>query len=229
MLGRSLLTYTQLYHNYADQAGYYDVCLLIYHAADHRNIPDIRNTWSNLVEQVHKRALADQATQPWESLAIKVEEIGRRVNMNENVFPVNIVLQLLLQYDLEYYTHDATPTSRDLIPNSNITWPIDILVRLTAPFEYLVATFEALWYAQEAPFSGRNKKLLYKWSIYTIEQWGIVSRRSGALFGGAENAIGLAEYLRVVMSSEVLGRDAEDQLWMQRARDVRALVEEAAR
>ena len=46
-------THTQLYHNYADQAGYYDVCLLIYHAADHRNIPDIRNTWSNLIDQVH--------------------------------------------------------------------------------------------------------------------------------------------------------------------------------
>ncbi|KAF9694173.1 hypothetical protein EKO04_007964 [Ascochyta lentis] len=219
----------ELYHNYADQAGYYDICLLIYHAADHRNIPDIRNTWSNLVEQVHKTVLAEQATQPWESLALNVEEIGRRVNMNENVFPVNIVLQLLLQYDLEYYTHDVNSNSRDLILNSNMTWPIDILVRLNAPFENLVATFEALWYAQEAPFAGRNKKLLVKWSIYTIEQWGITSRRSGALFGGAENAIGLAEYLRVILGSETLGRDADDQQWLQRARDVRDLVEEAAR
>ncbi|KAJ4359109.1 hypothetical protein N0V95_002433 [Ascochyta clinopodiicola] len=219
----------ELYHNYADQAGYYDVCLLIYHAADHRNIPDIRNTWSNLVEQVHKKALAEQAAQPWESLALKVEEIGRRVNMNENIFPVNIVLQLLLQYDLEYYTHDASSNSRDLLFNSSITWPIDVLVRLNASFENLVGTFEALWYAQEAPFAGRNKKLLFKWGIYTIEQWGIISRRSGTLFGGAENAIGLAEYLRVVLGSETLGRDADDQQWLQRARDVRDLVEEAAR
>jgi nuclear pore complex protein Nup155 len=163
-------------------------------------------------------------------LALKVEEIGRRVNMNENVFPVNIVLQLLLQYDLEYYTHDrnSNPGGK-LIYSANITWPIDILVRLNAPFEFLVATFEALWYAQEAPFNGRNKKLLVKWSIYTIEQWSQVSRRSGTPFGGAENAIGLAEYLRVVLGSDTLGRDAEDLQWLQRARVVRDSVEEAAR
>lgn len=178
---------------------------------------------------MHKQGLSERSAQPWESLALKVEEIGRRVNMNENVFPVNIVLQLLLQYDLEFYAHDNSPATRDHIPNANITWPIDVLVRLNAPFEYLVATFEALWYAQEAPFNGRNKKYLVKWTIYTIEQWGIVSRRSGALFGSAENAIGLAEYLRVVLGSDTLGRDADDQQWLQRARDVRDLVEEAAR
>jgi nuclear pore complex protein Nup155 len=225
-----VLIQKQLYHNYADQAGYYDVCLLIYHAADHRNIPDIRNTWSNLIQQVDEQARANNIPQPWEVLALKVEEIGRRVNMNENVFPVNIVLQLLLQYDLEYYTHDRSSNpGGKLIYSANNTWPIDILVRLNAPFEFLVATFEALWYAQEAPFNGRNKKLLVKWSIYTIEQWGVVSRRSGTLFGGAENAIGLAEYLRVVLGSDTLGRDAEDLQWLQRARDVRDLVEEAAR
>lgn len=135
-----------------------------------------------------------------------------------------------MQYDLEYYTHDRNSNAGGkLIYSANISWPIDILVRLNAPFEYLVATFEALWYAQEAPFNGRNKKLLVKWSIYTIEQWGIISRRSGALFGGAENAIGLAEYMRVVLGSDTLGRDAEDLQWLQRARDARDLVEEAAR
>ncbi|RYF48227.1 MAG: hypothetical protein EOO38_10565 [Cytophagaceae bacterium] len=30
---------------------------------------------------------------------------------------------------------------------------------MNAPFEYLVATLEALWYAQEPPFTGRNRKL----------------------------------------------------------------------
>jgi nuclear pore complex protein Nup155 len=178
---------------------------------------------------VHNQARSEGAAHAWELVALKAEEIGRRVNMNENVFPVNIVLQLLLQYDLEYYTHDPQSNARDVSFNANLTWPIDVLVRLTAPFEYLVATFEALWYAQEAPFAGRNKKLLAKWSIYTIEQWGIASRRSGTLFGSSENAIGLAEFMRVLLSSDVFGREVEDQVWLQRGRKVRDLVEEAAR
>ncbi|RYF48228.1 MAG: hypothetical protein EOO38_10570 [Cytophagaceae bacterium] len=61
----------QLYHDYADQAGYYDICLLIYHAADYRNVPDIRHTWSNLIEQVHRKAVGEHQGAPWEIVALK--------------------------------------------------------------------------------------------------------------------------------------------------------------
>lgn len=169
-------------------------------------------------------------TAPWEAVAMKVEEIGTRTNLNENVFPVTIVLQLLLQYDIEFYTHETNARHGDeLAPNSNLTWALDVLVRLKAPFEYLVGTLESLWYSQEPPFTGRNRKLLVKWLIYTVEQWGAASRRTGALFGGAENAIGLSDLLRVVLGSDVLGREVDDQVWMQRARDAAAMVDEAAR
>lgn len=172
---------------------------------------------------------------PWEMVALKVEEIGRRTSLNDNVFPVNVVLQLLLQYDLEFYTHEATqrngPSNANdrRAPNSNLTWPIDVFLKLNAPFEILVATLEALWYAQEQPFTGRNRKLLVKWLIYLIEQWEASSRRTGAVFGGAENAIGLSELLRIVLGSDVLGRDIDDQNWISRARDIASHVEEAAR
>jgi nuclear pore complex protein Nup155 len=163
---------------------------------------------------------------------MRVEEIGHRTNQNENVFPVNIILQLLLQYDIEFYTHDTNPrggSAQELSPNANLQWPIDVFTRLNSPFEYLVATLEALWYAQEPPFTGRNRKLLVKWIIYLLEEWAVSSRRTGALFGGPENAIGLADLLRVVLGSDVLGREIDDQAWIQRAREIAATVDEAAR
>ncbi|CAA9961837.1 hypothetical protein PTMSG1_05214 [Pyrenophora teres f. maculata] len=220
----------ELYHDYADQAAYYDICLLIYHAADYRSVPDIRSTWTNLIDQTHRKALTDGQSAPWEAVALKVEDLGHRTNLNDNVFPVNIVLQLLLQYDLEFYVHDANaPNTQNLALNSNLTWPIDVFLKINAPFENLVATLEALWYAQEQPFAGRNRKLLVKWIIYLVEQWSQTSRRSGTLFGGPENAIGLAEVMRIILGSDVLGRDMDDQSWIQRAREVSATVEEAAR
>jgi nuclear pore complex protein Nup155 len=146
------------------------------------------------------------------------------------VFPINIVLQLVLQYDLEFYVHDAnTPNAQNLAYNDKLMWPIDVFISLNAPFESLVATLEALWYAQEQPFVGRNRKLLVKWIIYLVEEWGKNSRRTGTLFGGPENAIGLAEVMRIILGSDVLGRDMDDQTWIQRARDVSAVLEEAAR
>jgi nuclear pore complex protein Nup155 len=140
------------------------------------------------------------------------------------------VLQLLLQYDLEFYVHDANaPNAQNLAFNDSLMWPIAVFVKLKAPYENLVATLEALWYAQEQPFAGRNRKLLVKWIIYLIEEWAKASRRTGTLFGGPENAIGLAEVMRIILGSDVLGRDMDDQSWIQRARDISAVLEEAAR
>ncbi|KAF1960680.1 nucleoporin-domain-containing protein [Byssothecium circinans] len=233
-LDGSIQALDSLYHNYADQAGYYDICLYIYHAADYRDMAAVRNTWSNQIEQTHRNAVADGQTSPWENVALTVETIGRRVALNENVFPVNIVLQILLQYHVTFYTTDPAVlrgpgAPSDLLLCSTLVWPIDVLIRLNAPFELLIATLEAMWYAQEHPFNTRaNKRLLVKWTIYTIEQWRDVSRRQGTLFGGMENAIGLADCLRVMLGAGEL-RDAGDREWAERGRVVQGVVEEAAR
>jgi nuclear pore complex protein Nup155 len=87
-----------------------------------------------------------------------------------------------------------------------------------------------MWYAQEQPFQHRtNRKLLIKWMIYTVEQWREVSRRQGASFGGSENAIGLADCLRVVLGSGDLVGASDDAMWAERGRVIRGYVEEAAR
>jgi nuclear pore complex protein Nup155 len=176
----------------------------------------------------------DQGHQaPWELVAYEVEHIGRRVNLNENIFPVNTLLILLLQYDLTYYTHDAPPAGTatpDLIYCGNMTWAFDTLIKLGASFELMVATLEQIWYAQEHPFIGRNRKLLIKWFIYCVEQWADASRRQGLLFGGEENAIGLAEVLRVVLGSGELGKGpGSEQAWQERGRVMQQLVDEVTR
>lgn len=177
--------------------------------------------------------MVDEHRAPWELVSITVESIGRRVSLNENVFPVNVLLQILLQYHLSYYTHDATLSrngSPDLLTCSSITWPLDTFIKLNAPFEILVATLEALWYAQEPPFNGRNRKLLVKWIIYTVEEWGQASNRQGQPFGGEENAIGLADLFRVVLGANEIGRESgEDRSWIERGRAVSELLEGAAR
>jgi nuclear pore complex protein Nup155 len=207
--------------------------LLIYHAADYRSLPDIRSTWTNLVEQIHQQAIEANNQSPWELVAITVENIGRRVNLSENVFPVQQLVPLLLDYDLRYYTHD-TASSRNASEQkfycASITWVLDIFIKLGCAFEPMIGTLEGLWYSQEAPFGGRNRKLLVKWIIYLVEEWGKISSRQGLPFGGEENAIGLADCLRVVLGANEIGRETvEDRTWLERGRAVRELVEGVAR
>jgi nuclear pore complex protein Nup155 len=167
-------------------------------------------------------------------VAMEFERIGRRVNLNENVFPVNVLLQLLLQYDLNYYTHDIANNRRspdeDRLPCGNLTWPLEPFIKLGAPFEIMVATLEALWYAQEPPFDGRNRRLLVKWIIYLVETWYKESSRQGVPFGSEENAIGLMDCLRTVVQSGELGRETTlEQAWVERGRAALELVEQVTR
>ncbi|KAF2743429.1 nucleoporin-domain-containing protein [Sporormia fimetaria CBS 119925] len=240
-LGGMIQPLDELYHSYADQAGYYDICLLIYHAADHRDLPAIRATWTNLIDQKHHEALQNGLQAPWELISLVTESIGRRVALNENVFPVQVLLQLLLQYTVTHYALDSTASgagssrnnnNADLLPApSTFTWPIDIFIKVQAPFEIIVATLEALWYAQEPPFTGRNRRFLVMWIVYTVEEWGKMSvREGGGMFGGEENAIGLADCLRVVLGGGELERgDREERRWLERGRVVRESVEAVAR
>jgi len=165
-------------------------------------------------------------------VAYQVENIGRRVNLNENVFPVNIVLQILLQYDITFYTHDGrNNTGNTLLRCDHFSWPIDVFIKLNAPFEILVSTLEALWYAQEHPFGGRNRRLLVKWLVHSVEQWHAASKRQGGYpFGGNENAVALSDLLRVVLSANDIGRETtQDQDWNERGRLIKEKVDEAAR
>ena len=78
----------QLYNDYADQASYYDICLLIYQAAHHRNVADIRATWQNLLEASHHESKLKGDAQPYEVIGEQIRELGVRLALSESIFPI---------------------------------------------------------------------------------------------------------------------------------------------
>lgn len=232
-LNGKIMDLTKLYVDFVDKAGYYDISLLIFQAADHRDLSNVRSTWTNFIDASHHNAMELGHSSPWEVIASDVVRIGRRLNKDENIFPVNIVLQLLLQYYIQSYTPEGNTNlnaNREAIRCSNFTWPIDVFIDLDIAFEGLLSTLEALWYAQERPFQGAARKSLVKWIIYTVEQWYKLSNQEGLIFGGEDNAAGIAEVLRVVIASDLLNRrDADDREWLERARVITQEVDAAVR
>lgn len=230
---KSTTNICQLFNDYADQAGYYNISLLLFHQADFRDLSTIRNTWQLFIEQIHNDAVAEGKASPWESVAIETETLGRRVGTNQNIFPVSDVFQLLLHYDVEKY---RTAPSGVIDPEATdpVAWPIDVFAKLHAPFENLVSVLEAMWYAREQPFNSRNgRKLLAKWLVCVVEKWWEESRRSGEPFGSAENALGLSDLLRVIVESGDFtagaGSAAEDAEWAERLRVIRVRADEIVR
>jgi nuclear pore complex protein Nup155 len=78
----------QLYNSYADQASYYDLCLIIYELADYRNSADIRATWVNLIHSLEVEATKTQQAQAFELVAEKFRDMGKRLNCSETTFPI---------------------------------------------------------------------------------------------------------------------------------------------
>jgi nuclear pore complex protein Nup155 len=88
-LNGRVLPLDDLYNGYADQAGYYDLSLIIYQVADYRNSADIEATWRNLVKQEHEEA-EKKENMPWEAVADKVRMLGKRLNCSETTFPIRM-------------------------------------------------------------------------------------------------------------------------------------------
>jgi nuclear pore complex protein Nup155 len=197
----------------------------------------IRTTWTNFIEQTHVAAVDSRRASPWELVALETESLGRRVGSNQNIFPVTDIFQLLLHYDVDKFrsigedgniTGERTPEAEN-----PIEWVIDIFFRLGAPIENLVSVVEAMWYAKDVPFNSRHgRKLLAKWLVVIVEKWWAATRREEEPFGGTENALGLADVLRVVAESGDFGgagASGEDREWGDRLRVVRGRVEEVLR
>ncbi len=86
----------KLYNGYADQASYFDLCILIYQASDYRETGDIKATWQNLLEHTHKETMDREEPLPYEAVIEKVRTLGSRLNLSESTFPISECTGLFL-------------------------------------------------------------------------------------------------------------------------------------
>ncbi|KAF2223739.1 Non-repetitive/WGA-negative nucleoporin family protein [Elsinoe ampelina] len=176
----------ELFNQYADQAGYHDICLCIYAVADHRNTADIAATWQALIEQTHAEAEDSQEVLPWESVASKVRTLAVRLRGSEAVFPVQILLPMLEGYAVEY--------QRGIGPRG---WIVDLFVEAEVPYEALFSALEGMWHAGEVPFQGKQRGVLAGEIAVLCDAWARESEKRGErrLFGGDEGVAAVEELL----------------------------------
>ncbi len=177
-----------MYNEYADQAGYFDLCLLIYQAADHRNPTDIRSTWQNLLERTHEEIVARGEPQPYEAISEKVRSLGTRLNLSETMFPISDMVPILERYAIEFQNGIGPET-----------WVMDTCIDIGVPFESLFSVLEGMFYNDEAPFQGRNRRYIANELVYVVRLWFQESSRgTGKVLGGEINAAAISQALQTV-------------------------------
>ncbi|KAL8813920.1 MAG: hypothetical protein Q9223_006823 [Gallowayella weberi] len=200
-LNGAILPLTVLFNTYCEPAFYFDLCILIYEAADHRVASDIKATWQNLLDAAHEQAeLINEGPQPYEMVAETVRTLGNRLGLSETMFPVSDLLPMLKRYAFHH--------QRNVGPE---TWVVDIFTDLQVPYETIYSVLEGMFYNDEPPFQGRNRRIIGNDMVYITGAWFHDSiRGSGTIFGGEDNAIAVSDMLHTVMQSGLDERRLEE-------------------
>lgn len=195
-----ILDITSLFNDFTDNAGYYDLCLLIYQVADHRDASQIKQTWQQLLQAVHDKTMQEAQIQPFEAIAEQVRSLGSKLRVSETTFPVQALLPILEKYSFEHQRTVAPPH-----------WVVDIFLDLEIPYERLFEVLETMFFSGDPPFMGSNRKYIASELVYVVGKWFHDSLRAGAvIFGGEASAARVEETLQVLLQQgKAAGLDEE--------------------
>ncbi|KAL4927321.1 putative non-repetitive nucleoporin [Aspergillus undulatus] len=189
----AILEVSYMFNQYADSASYYDICLQIFYIADYRNPADVRATWQHLLQDLHDETTVRGSPQPYEAVIDKIRSLGSRLRMSDSVFPIPTLLPMLERYALEHQRNVGPPT-----------WVVDTFFDLGVPHETIYSVLESMYYTEEAPFQGNNRRVIARDLLYTIEHWfHDTVRLGGVVFGSDVIAERILEMLTLLQQGGI--------------------------
>lgn len=205
-----ILSNSELFNSYADSAGYYDICLLIFHISDYRDATTIKQTWQQLLESTHEQAVANangeagtvtgpNAT-PYETIAETVRTLGGRLRMSETVFPVPTLIDMLENYNIRQQASNSN------VPEELVHWVPEIFIELGVPYELIYDVLETLYFTtlQDSSSNSRQKRVVLSDLLHVIERWlqQSYSRTNQTLFDGESGQARIQELLLYVSEQD---------------------------
>ncbi|GAO18956.1 hypothetical protein UVI_02059370 [Ustilaginoidea virens] len=189
-------TLSDLFNQYADQAGYYDLCLLIYHTANYRNPTTIATTWINLIQQAHDEVMARLENPepgmptpplPYEAVSSRIQNIAHHTSLDSFVFPIQTLLPELCRYAAAY--------QQDATIGADPTWPVQLFLALGVSHDMIVRVLENIFDTQDYGFSGMVRNRIIELIVYVVQDWVAEIRRRGGVGKGGSIGPSVGELL----------------------------------
>ena len=96
---------------------------------------------------------------------------------------------------------------------------MDTLIGVGVPFESLFTVLEGMFYNDEAPFQGRNRRYIANDIIYVVGLWlQDNSRRAGKILGGEGNVAAINQTLMMLQQSGLLDEPSSEECRVLRGR-----------
>lgn len=144
----------------------------------------------------------------------KVRSLGSRLRMSETIFPIRELVPMLERYALEF--------QRNVGP---ATWVVDLFIDLGVAHESLYAVLETMYYTDEAPFHGSNRRFIAHDLLYLLSGWFHETvRLGGMVFGSDIVAERVSEMLLILQQSGVISGEQ-----LEIAHDLRSRIDDILR
>jgi nuclear pore complex protein Nup155 len=119
------LTWGQLFNQYADPLGYFEICLEIFQTADFRNTAEINKCWEAIIRKgdfpdhsplvstssdwpiEHEGKERRETGEPFEGVADAIRRLGRRLLKYELIFNPPTLVPMVEKYNLETIQRDG--------------------------------------------------------------------------------------------------------------------------
>ena len=122
------------------------------------------------------------------------------------MFPISDLVPLLERYAFEFQ-NGVGPEH----------WVLDTLIDIGVPFESLYAILEAMFYNDEAPFHGKNRRYIANEILYVVGLWSRdFARGAGEILGGESSAATISATLLALQP--MLGAQKSEECQMLRLR-----------
>lgn len=99
------------------------------------------------------------------------------------------------------------------------TWVVDVFIDINVPFESLFGVLESMFYANETPFQGHNRRHVADDLLHVVRLWVQDSTRdNGIILGSHENAAAVSQALQMLMQQGGLDRNKQEECQVLRTR-----------
>ena len=161
---------------------------------------------------MHDETIERNEAEPYEAVADKVRSLGSRLRLSESTFPIPILLPMLEKYGFEH--------QRNVAPEN---WVIDLFLDLQVPYESLFDTLEAIFYTNDVPFLGVNRKVIADDIIQLVGRWLNDTLRGGGIILDSEQGALRVDQMMQALTHEGARAGIDDGM-MQMSRLIRERI-----
>lgn len=166
VLNSKILSVSDLYNNYIDPLGYYELGLLTFKISDHRNAEDIRSKWESLFGKWYYLHLQkkDAENEPfYQILSGNFVFVGSKLSNTDVLFPIMDIFELLAKY---MYSDEFS--KRYNTPAGSI---VDCFVGSGVPYDKLYYNLRNIIEATTFEVFKGYLKILDNEMCYLIKSW----------------------------------------------------------